>query len=66
VKPMSGKKRIEEDYKRFGDEIEQMVKEELRKIREKTSQTRTEAEEVGESVEQTFSKDDKAINGKKS
>jgi len=54
---MSGKKKIEEDYKIFEKDIEQMAEEELRKIREKASQTKIEAEKVGESIEDTLGRD---------
>jgi MOSC domain-containing protein YiiM len=63
VKLMSGKKKIEEDYNKFENDIEQMAQEELSKIRKKASLTKVEAEEIGESIEQTL--DENAHDGDK-
>jgi len=63
---MSGKKKIEEDYKKFENAINQMVKEELRKIHDKTIRTKVEAEKIGESVEQTLTEDTVSSKKKKS
>jgi hypothetical protein len=66
VRLMSGKKKIEEDYKKFENAINQMAQEELRKIREKASQTRVEAEKIGEAVEQTLAEEPHSLKKKKS
>jgi hypothetical protein len=66
VRLMSGKKKIEEDYKKFENAIDQMAQEELRKIREKARQTRVEAEKISESVEQTLAEESGNDEKKKS
>jgi len=66
VRLMSGKKKIEEDHKKFENDINQMAQEELRKIREKASQTRVEAEKIGEAVEQTLAEKPGSPKKKKS
>ena len=63
---MSGKKKIEEDFKKFENAINQMAQEELQKIREKASQTRVEAEKIGEAVEQTLDEASEKREKKKS
>jgi hypothetical protein len=63
---MSGKKKIEEDYKKFENDINQMAQEELRKIREKASYARVEAEKIGEAVEQTLDEASEKREKKKS
>jgi hypothetical protein len=66
VRSMSGKKKIEEDFKKFENAIDQMAQEELRKIREKARQTRVEAEKICESVEQTLAEESGNDEKKKS
>jgi uncharacterized protein (UPF0335 family) len=51
---MSGKDKIEQDYKNFTVEIEKLAEEEKRKIRDKLDSIRQEAEKTGEDVERSL------------
>lgn len=51
---MSGRTRIEKDYRSFDLNIEQRVAEEIRRIKKKLDQVRVEAEKIGDEVENSI------------
>jgi hypothetical protein len=48
---MSGKDKIEKDYKEYEKNIEEKTEEEIAQIREKASEIKAEAEKIADSVE---------------
>ncbi len=52
----SGKEKLERDYQRFNAEIESLVEEEKRKIREKIDAIKAEAKKTAEAVEISLEK----------
>ena len=63
---ISGKEKIEKDYQEFERVIEQMTEDELRRIREKANQLKSEAEKTGESVENSINTSQEKLSKKKS
>ena len=66
MKMMLSQKKIEEDYKKFENVIDQMIQEERRKIHEKIARTKVEVENIGEAVENNLATDDETGKKKKS
>ena len=54
---MPNKLKLEEEYKKYADDIEQKSKEEIKKIRDKIKAVKDEAEKMGESLESTINQD---------
>jgi hypothetical protein len=63
---MSGKSKIEKDYRTFDSNIEQIVAEEIRRIQTRTSQAKAEAQKIGEAVEKTINQSTSKPANKKS
>ncbi len=62
---MSGKEKIEKDYKNFSAEIERLAEEEKRRTRQKIETIKAEAEKTGEAVERTLEEPDDRARKKK-
>lgn len=53
---MSKKEKLEEDYKKYNNEIESLVEEEITRIRERINSIKMQAEKVGEKAEISLEK----------
>jgi len=62
---MSGKEKIERDFKTFTDEIEKLANEETKIIREKIEAVKEQVQKVGEVVERSLGKRDGKSSRKK-
>ncbi len=62
---MSGKEKIEKDYKNFTAEIEALAEDEKRRIRQKIDAIKAEAEKTGEAVERSLEEPDGRTGKKK-
>ena len=63
---LSGKEKIERDYREFVNNIEQKAVDELKRIREKAAQIRSEAQGIGESLERSIRENEEQGDKKKS
>ncbi len=62
---MSGKEKIEKDYKNFSAEIERLAEEEKRRTRQRIGAIKAEAEKTGEAVERSLGETDSRTGKKK-
>lgn len=53
---MSGKEKLERDFKTFNEEIEKLVEKETQTVREKIDDVKKQAEKVGEAAERSLEK----------
>lgn len=53
---MSKKEKLEDDYKKYNNEIESLVEEEITRIRERINSIKMQAEKVGEKAEISLEK----------
>ena len=63
---LAGKAKIEKDYIESEKKIEQIVKEELDRIKKKATQVEAEAKRIGESVENSLNQNERKKLKKKS
>jgi hypothetical protein len=63
---LSGKEKLERDYKEFDEAIEESAKKELEKIRRKALELKAEAEKVGAAVEASLEENQAKVGKKKS